>query len=132
MATAMRPVPTQTTSVNAFKLPEYTNDSSTTLGKIVQVKVKLTEGTDLPIALRGENGPLTWDKDHLGFDHNGIKNKRVFQFSISPEQMNQPLIFKCVKLGPQNVFWQKSDNITVDLSQGHVVTVKMKNVSFEG
>lgn len=123
--------PAQTVKFKTITLPEYSTDTSKTLCKVVQVKVRLTEGTDCNIALRGENGPLLWDQNFPSLEVKGSKiEKRSFEFSVAP-QLNS-VTLKCVLEGPKGICWQNGDNTVVDLSGKHVVKVKMNNVSFQG
>ncbi len=105
-------------------------------GKVVQIAAELAEQIEDSVALRGENGPLTWDDDY-----NADKElltpdfySRTFTFHVPKEQMNDVISFKLVAPGrtpEEQIRWQTGKNCTVDLSKfGHIVNIKVSQVTF--
>ena len=101
-------------------------------GKVVHVTATLTNECQVPVTLRGENGPLLWTTD-LAADADTDFFSRSFTFAVPPAQMNDTISFKLTTEGrtPGTLLWQSGRNCTIDLSQyGHIVDVKVSNVKF--
>lgn len=103
------------------------------VGKVVHIKAKLSQNTDHEIALRGEKGPLRWNTDISSDKSNNTPQEKTFLFHVSPDQMNETLLFKFVAIANQALLWQRGDNCILDLSRyGHIVYIEIPGVTFPG
>jgi hypothetical protein len=112
--------------------PNAVAQTCNSLRKIIHLVAPVSIDTaGSKVALRGTAPGLTWDKDYAPEETKTLF-QRTFVLTLPADHMNDTIEIKLVAYIKGKLCWQLGENVSIDLSKlHHLSVVQLNKVSFE-